>query len=85
VHLAQRVQSDSAAAVHAMALAGAGVAVLPDFMVRADLATGRLEQLLPTQRLPEGSFHAVHANLHAPAKVRAFIEYLRECIAGKTE
>jgi DNA-binding transcriptional LysR family regulator len=85
IRLVQRVQSDSAAAVHAMALAGAGVAVLPDFMVQADLAAGRLEHLLPTQRLPEGSFHAVHANLHAPAKVRAFIEYLRKCIAGKVE
>ncbi|GAB3792146.1 LysR family transcriptional regulator [Dyella agri] len=85
VRLVQRVQSDSAAAVYAMTLAGAGVAVLPDFMVRADLVAGRLEHLLSTQHLPEGSFHAVHANLHAPAKVRAFIEYLREYIAGKTE
>lgn len=82
VRLAPRVQSDSAAAVHAMALAGAGVAVLPDFMVEADLAAGRLEHLLPAQRLPEGSFHAVHANLHAPAKVRAFVEHLRKGIAG---
>ncbi|HKR76001.1 MAG TPA: LysR family transcriptional regulator [Rhodanobacter sp.] len=85
IRLVQRVQSDSAAVVHAMALAGAGMAVLPDFMVQADLAAGRLEHLLPTQRLPEGSFHAVHANMHAPAKVRAFIEHLREHIAGKAE
>jgi len=83
VQLAPRAQADSAAAVRAMALAGAGVAVLPDFMVEADLAAGHLLHLLPAQRLPEGSFHAVHANLHAPAKVRAFIEHLRACIAGK--
>jgi DNA-binding transcriptional LysR family regulator len=82
VRLTPRVQTDSAAAVHAMALAGAGVAVLPDFMVQADLAAGRLEHLLPTRHLREGSFHAVHANLHAPAKVRAFIEHLRAGIAG---
>lgn len=82
VRLAPRAQADSAAAVHAMALAGAGVAVLPDFMVQADLASGRLDHLLPTQRLPEGSFHAVHAGLHAPAKVRAFIDHLRAGVAG---
>lgn len=82
VRLTPRVRTDSAAAVHAMALAGAGLAVLPDFMVQADLAEGRLEHLLPGQRLPEVGFHAVHANLHAPAKVRAFIEHLRRRIAG---
>lgn len=81
VRLAPRAQADAAAAVHAMALAGAGVAVLPDFMVEADLAAGRLEHLLPTQRLPEGSFHAVYAGLQAPAKVRAFIEHLRQSLA----
>jgi DNA-binding transcriptional LysR family regulator len=82
VRLAPRAQADAAAAVHAMALAGAGVAVLPDFMVDADLAAGRLEHLLPTQRLPEGCFHAVYAGLQAPAKVRAFIEHLRKSIAA---
>lgn len=85
VQLAPRAQADSAAAVRAMALAGAGVAVLPDFMVEADLAAGDLLHLLPAQRLPEGSFHAVHANLHAPAKVHAFIEHLRASIAGRAE
>jgi len=85
VRLTPRAQADGAAAVHAMALAGAGLAVLPDFMVEADLAAGRLEHLLPSQRLPEGSLHAVYAGLHAPAKVRAFIDHLRESIAGKGE
>lgn len=81
VRLTRRAAADSAAAVHAMALAGAGVAVLPDFMVQADLAAGRLEHLLRAQRLPEGSFHAVYAGLHAPAKVRAFIDHLRASLA----
>jgi len=82
VRLSSRATADSAAAVHAMVLAGAGVAVLPDFMVQADLSTGSLEHLLPSQRLPEGSFHAVHAGLHAPAKVRAFVDHLRGSLAG---
>ena len=81
VRLTPRAQADSAAAVHAMALAGAGLAVLPDFMVEADLQAGRLKPLLPAQRLPEGSFHAVYPG-HAPsAKVRAFIDHLRAGIA----
>lgn len=85
VRLARRAVADSAAAVHAMALAGAGIAVLPDFMVQADLEAGRLEHLLPAQRLPEGSFHAVYAGLRAPAKVRAFIDHLRASLAAGAE
>lgn len=82
VRLNARAQVGSAAAVHAMALAGAGLAVLPDFMVEADLAEGRLVHLLPSQRLPEGSFHAVYPS-HAPAaKLRAFIEHLRAHLAA---
>jgi DNA-binding transcriptional LysR family regulator len=74
-------QADGAAAVHAMALAGAGLAILPDFMVEADLREGRLQRLLTNYRLPEGSFHAVYAG-SPPAKVRAFIDHLRVDIAG---
>jgi DNA-binding transcriptional LysR family regulator len=74
-------QANGAAAVHAMALAGAGLAILPDFMVEADLREGRLQRLLPGHRLPEGHFHAVYAG-HPPAKVRAFIDHLRTSIAG---
>ncbi|HEX7338841.1 MAG TPA: LysR family transcriptional regulator [Rhodanobacteraceae bacterium] len=75
VDLSAAAQVNSAAAMHAMAMAGAGVAVLPDFMVRADVAAGRLTRLLPHQRLPAGSFHAVHA-ANPPAKVRAFVAFL---------
>jgi DNA-binding transcriptional LysR family regulator len=74
-------QADGAAAVHAMALAGGGLAILPDFMVEADLRDGRLCRLLTSCRLPEGRFHAVYAG-SPPAKVRAFVDHLRECIDG---
>ncbi|PWK91968.1 LysR family transcriptional regulator [Fulvimonas soli] len=81
--LRPRAQADSAAAVHAMALAGAGLAVLPDFMVEADLDAGRLRRLLPAYRLPEGSFHAVYPGQRPPAKVRAFIDHLRAALAAR--
>lgn len=82
VRLNARAQVGSAAAAHAMALAGAGVAVLPDFMVDADVIAGRLVHLLPGQRLPEGSFHAVYPSHAPPAKLRAFIAYLRAQLAA---
>jgi DNA-binding transcriptional LysR family regulator len=40
------------AAVRARVLEGAGIAVLPRFFVRRDLASGRLKRLMPATKLP---------------------------------
>jgi DNA-binding transcriptional LysR family regulator len=40
------------AAVRARVLEGAGIAVLPRFFVRKDLASGRLKRLMPATKLP---------------------------------
>ncbi|WP_246804257.1 LysR substrate-binding domain-containing protein, partial [Mesorhizobium mediterraneum] len=57
--------------------AGAGLSVLPDFLVRDDLATGRLAQILPEWRLPSGGIYTVYptARFRAP-KVTRFVEML---------
>jgi LysR family glycine cleavage system transcriptional activator len=47
------------AAVRARVLAGAGVAVLPEYFVREDLARGRLVRILPRTRLPTDWFRLV--------------------------
>ena len=70
-------QANSAAAVRGLALAGVGIAVLPDYLVEEDLRTGRLVALLASLRLPEGGIHAVYPGPRAPAKVRAFIDHLQ--------
>jgi DNA-binding transcriptional LysR family regulator len=68
---------DSTPAVHAAVLAGAGLSVLPDFLVSADLAAGRLVHVLPGWSLPVGGVHAVFpAARFRSAKVRAFIHLL---------
>ncbi|OOG56832.1 LysR family transcriptional regulator [Rhodanobacter sp. C03] len=75
-------QANNAAAVHAMVLAGAGVAVLPDYLAEEDIRAGRLVVLLAQYRLPEGGIHAVYPGRQPPAKVRSFIDHLRERLAG---
>ncbi|HVR48206.1 MAG TPA: LysR family transcriptional regulator [Pseudorhodoferax sp.] len=59
------------------ALAGVGVALLPDYMCRPALDAGRLVQLLPGWSPPEGIVHAVFASRRGlvPA-VRAFLDHL---------
>ena len=82
VRMKSVAQANNAAAVRAMVLADAGVAVLPDYLAEEDIRAGRLVVLLAQHRLPEGGIHAVYPGRQAPAKVRSFIDHLRERLAG---
>lgn len=71
------IAMDTTTAVHACVRAGAGVSVLPDYLVADDLAAGRLVQLLPDWTLPSGGIHVVFPpSRFRPAKVRAFVGIL---------
>jgi DNA-binding transcriptional LysR family regulator len=65
--------------IRAAVLAGLGVALLPESVVRADLQSGGIEQLLPAWTLPLGVFHAVFPTRRGLLpSVRAFIDFLAE-------
>src|SRR3569832_1327313 len=68
---------DATLAVREAVREGAGLSVLPDYVVADDLATGRLIQVLPQWHLPVGGIHAVFLSARfRPAKVRAFTDLL---------
>lgn len=49
------------------------------YIVSEDLRSGRLKQLLPQWRLPGGGIYLTWpGGRDAPAKVRAFVDFLRE-------
>lgn len=52
------------AAIRAQVLAGAGVAVLPQYYVAADLRAGRLVRLMPRSRIPSDWFRLVFRSAH---------------------
>ena len=65
------------------ALAGLGVAQMPQFQVAAHLATGRLELLLPDWHVDPLPIHVVYPqNRHLSAKVRVFVEWVAELFAS---
>ncbi|EME68957.1 putative transcriptional regulator, LysR family protein [Paramagnetospirillum caucaseum] len=75
------IAMDTTMAVHACVRAGAGLSVLPDFLVADDLAAGRLVQLLPDWTLPSGGIHVVFPQSRfRPAKVRAFVRILEAAV-----
>lgn len=70
---------DATLAVREAVCAGAGLSVLPDYAIAADLAAGRLIEVLPQWQLPSGGIHAVFpAARFRPAKVRAFVDLLAQ-------
>ena len=61
-----------------------GVALLPDWQVRDELAAGRLARLLPDYRFPRQGVYAVYPDTrHLPEKVRAFIDFFADYLAAR--
>ena len=59
------------------ALAGAGVAVLADFLVRADVAAGTLVPVLPQAPLPPLEISLLHPfSQTPPRRVTVFLDFL---------
>ncbi|MFQ1699041.1 LysR family transcriptional regulator [Loktanella agnita] len=78
VKLDSNLAIDSAPAILRAVKDGAGLAVLPDFLVHEDVQNGVLTQVLPGWSLADGGIFAVlPAAKFRPAKVSTFIEMLR--------
>lgn len=75
---AGRLRTNALLAVRDAALGGHGVALLPAWLVSAEIARGALRRLLDDWSLPLVTTSALHrAELRGAARVRAFIEHLR--------
>ena len=77
VDLQASIFLDATLAVREAVCQGAGLSVLPDYLIADDLASGRLVRVLPQWSLPSGGIHAVFpAARFRPPKVRAFVDLL---------
>ena len=75
---APRLFADSAQALMVFALAGCGVALLPEWLVRHALDDGTLVSVLPEYTFARQGIYAVYPDApHVPAKVRTFIDFMR--------
>lgn len=70
--------ADNASILRAFALRGAGIALLPQWLVQDDLAAGRLLDALPDYRFPAQNVHALYpATGQLPRKVRSWIDFVK--------
>jgi DNA-binding transcriptional LysR family regulator len=79
VHPQGRFKADNGAALAAAAIAGLGIASLPDFLTETALASGALVPVMARYPLPEGGIFIVRPPGRHPArKIRALTEILIE-------
>ena len=83
VEHAPRVVCHDFVLLRSAALAGLGIARLPQVCVREELASGALRRVLPEWNSPQGILHVVFPSRRGllPA-VRAFIDFLAERLPG---
>jgi DNA-binding transcriptional LysR family regulator len=78
VQFRSQLTANTAHVVRAAVLAGAGIAILPEYAVADDVRAGRLLRVLPKWSVPSGGVHAVFpAARYRPQKVRVLVEALR--------
>lgn len=74
-----RLRLDSGEALRDAAVAGLGIALLPDFLVARDLAEGRLRQVLPELRSGDVNIVALYPDKRLlEPRVRRFIDLITE-------
>lgn len=72
---------NTSAALMDVALAGLGIACLPDFMVRQAIARGELVAVLETHIAHQGSFRLLWpSSKHLAPKLRVFIDFMVEAL-----
>ncbi|WOB26519.1 MULTISPECIES: LysR family transcriptional regulator [Xanthomonas] len=83
IHPRGRFKADNGTAIAAAALAGLGIAALPDFLVAEHLASGALVRVMPRYPSPEAGLYVVRAPAAHPArKIRVLTDLLIERFGG---
>lgn len=84
IHPRARFTADNGAALVPAALAGLGIALLPDFLIEEHIASGALVALLPEYPMPEAGVYVVRPpGGNASCKVRVLIDIMVEKFGGK--
>jgi LysR family transcriptional regulator, regulator for bpeEF and oprC len=78
VPLAPKLAVDDPAVLHAATAAGLGIGLLPEFLCRQGLATGRLKAVLPEWAVPPAAaLYALYpAALESDARAQQFVDFL---------
>jgi DNA-binding transcriptional LysR family regulator len=73
------MQMNNSLAIREALLCGAGITLMPSFIVGEDIKAGRLREVLTDYRAQEFSIYAVYPERrHLSPKVQVFIDFLKK-------
>lgn len=75
VHLSPVLLMDGVTALREAAIAGAGITVLPEWLLGESMASGALERVLPDWSIPPVDVHVVFPSGKLPSRLRTFIDF----------
>ncbi len=79
--VAGNITCDQGDSLVALAVAGSGIAMMPEWLMREDLEADRLRVLLPDWRPPTLPIHIVYPRAkRVPTKSRRFIDFVRDAV-----
>ena len=83
VTILPRLSANNLEALLVASRAGLGIAIMPEYAIRSDLVTGRLQRVLPTYQLAQRTLQVIYPPArHLSAKVRYFTEFVEEWCTG---
>jgi DNA-binding transcriptional LysR family regulator len=86
VKISGNAHANSGQFLVALAVAGMGIALEPDFIVAPEIRAGRLVPVLAGYTPPASDIYAAYpSRRHLSAKVRVFVDYLARRFAGTPE
>jgi DNA-binding transcriptional LysR family regulator len=84
IHIPWRLCTNNGEVLRDAVVRGRGIALLPTFIVGADLQEGSLRSILTDYTTPEISIYAIYPQTrHLSVKVRVFIDFLIERFGGR--
>ncbi len=88
VQVGGRFQTDNGLALHAMMMSGLGLALMPDWSVRREIASGRLLRLLANHDISlsefdNGIFAVFQKSRLMSPKVRVFVDFLAQALQDR--
>ncbi|NQD95323.1 LysR family transcriptional regulator, partial [Pseudomonas sp. CrR25] len=86
VQLPARFSADNSLILCDVLLAGTGIGALPSFIAQPLLDNGQLRRVLPDYHFSRRGIYALYSSKrHVPRKVRAFVDFLAEALAQRSQ
>ncbi len=86
VHVSGSLIADDFNFVRDAALAGAGIALVPELLISDALERGELVRVLPNWSLEGAPLHVVYpSRAYVPAKLRAFVEFAQQWVTEQCQ